>query len=83
MSWFLRPIGRNLGTADKKMTRCMMNLLKKEQLFDRWCSSQKRGSDCSELRQLVLVEEFKRCVSSDDKSSLDEQGVETAEKLLV
>ena len=56
---------------------------KNEQLFDRGCSSQKRGSDSSELRQLVLVEEFKRCVSSDDKSSLDEKEVETAEKLLV
>ena len=26
MSWFLRPIGRNLGTAEK-MTRRMLNLL--------------------------------------------------------
>ena len=27
MSWSLRPIGRNLGTAEKKMTRRMLNLL--------------------------------------------------------
>ena len=27
MSWSLRPIGRNLETAEKKMTRRMLNLL--------------------------------------------------------
>ena len=30
----------------------------KEQLFDRWCSSKKIGSDYPKLRQLMLVEEF-------------------------
>ena len=34
----------------------------KEQLFDRWCSSKKVGSDHAKLRQLMLVEEFKRCI---------------------
>ena len=37
----------------------------KEQLFDRWCSSKKIGSDHEKLRQLMLVEEFKRCINSD------------------
>ena len=32
----------------------------KEQLFDRWCSSKKIGSDYPKLRQLMLVEEFKK-----------------------
>ena len=36
----------------------------KEQLFDRWCSSKKIGSDYPKLRQLTLVEEFKRCINS-------------------
>ena len=40
----------------------------KEQLFDRWCSSKKKGSDYPKLRQLMLVEEFKRCINSDVKS---------------
>ena len=40
----------------------------KEQLFDRWCSSKKIGSDYPKLRQLMLVEEFKRCINSDVKS---------------
>ena len=52
----------------------------KEQLFDRWCSSKKIGSDFPKLRQLMLVEEFKRCINSDVKSFLDEKEVETLEK---
>ena len=31
----------------------------KEQLFDRWCSSQKIGEDYDKLRQQILIEEFK------------------------
>ena len=52
----------------------------KKQLFDRWCSSKKIGSDYPKLRQLMLVEEFKRCINSDVKSFLDEKEVETLEK---
>ena len=48
----------------------------KEQLFDRWCSSMKIGSDHEKLRQLMLVEEFKSCINS---SFLDEKQVETLE----
>ena len=42
----------------------------KEQLFDRWCSSKKIGSDYPKLRQLMQVEEFKRCINSDVKLKL-------------
>ena len=52
----------------------------KEQLFDRWCSSKKIGSDYPKLRQLMLVEEFKRCINSDVKFFLDEKEVETLGK---
>ena len=51
----------------------------KEHLFDRWCSSKNIGSDHEKLRQLMLVEEFKRCINSDIKSFLDEKQVETLE----
>ena len=51
----------------------------KEQLFDRWCSSKKVGSDHAKLRQLMLVEGFKRCINSDIKFFLDEKQVETLE----
>ena len=30
MSWSLGPIGRNLGIAEKKMTRRMLNLLEQK-----------------------------------------------------
>ena len=52
----------------------------KEQLFNRWCSSKKIGSDYPKLRQLMLVEEFKRCINSGVKSFLDEKEVETLGK---
>ena len=51
----------------------------KEQLFDRWCSSKKVGSDHAKLRQLMLVEEFKRCINSDVKAFLNETEVENLE----
>ena len=49
----------------------------KEQLFDRWCCSKKIDQNYDKLRQLVLVEEFKRCIQSDVKTFLDEKQVET------
>ena len=52
----------------------------KEQLIDRWCSSKKIGSDYPKLRQLMLLEEFKRCINSNGKSFLNEKEVETLEK---
>ena len=44
----------------------------KEQLFDRWCCSKKIDQNYDKLRQLMLVEEFKRCIQSDVKTFLDE-----------
>ena len=52
----------------------------KEQLFDRWCCSKKIDQNYDQLRQLVLVEEFKRCIQSDVKTFLDEKQVETLEE---
>ena len=48
----------------------------KEQLFDRWCSSKKVGSDHEKLRQLMLVEEFKWCINSDVRAFLNEKEIE-------
>ena len=52
----------------------------KEQLFDRWCCFKKIDQNYDKLRQLVLVEEFKRCIQSDVKTFLDEKQVETLEE---
>ena len=46
----------------------------KENAFDRWLSSMK-VDDYDKLKQLVLVEEFKRGVSAEIKVHLDEQKV--------
>ena len=48
----------------------------KEQLFDRWCSSLKIDKDYDKLRQVILVEEFKRCIHSDIRTFIDEQKAE-------
>ncbi|KAJ8036592.1 hypothetical protein HOLleu_20612 [Holothuria leucospilota] len=42
----------------------------KERHFDRWCAS-KKVSTFDTLRQLMLVEEFKRCVNDDIKTHLE------------
>ena len=52
----------------------------KEQLFDRWCCSKKIDQNNDKVRQLVFVEEFKRCIQSDVKTFLDEKQVETLEE---
>ena len=52
----------------------------KEQLFDRWCCSKKIDQNYDKLRQLMLVEEFKRCIQSHVKTFLDEKQVETLEE---
>ena len=52
----------------------------KEQLFDRWYCSKKIDQNYDKLRQLMLVEEFKRCIQSDVKTFLDEKQVETLEE---
>ncbi len=44
----------------------------KENVFDRWLSSMK-VDDYDKLKQLVLVEEFKRSVSAEIRIHLDEQ----------
>ena len=51
----------------------------KEQLFDRWCVSKKVGQNYDQLRQLILIEEFKRCIRHDIRVFLDEQKADSLE----
>ena len=48
----------------------------KEQLFDRWCHSKKVNKDFEKLRQLILIEEFKRRIPFHMKTFIDEKQVE-------
>ena len=50
----------------------------KETYFDRWSSAEGVGSDYDKLRQLLLMEEFKRCVHDDFKVFLNEMQIDTA-----
>lgn len=47
----------------------------KEALLDRWCSSKEVNQNFGNLRQLILIEEFKRGLPGDLKTHLDEQKV--------
>ena len=55
----------------------------KESLFDRWCTSKDIDEDFVKLRQLVLVEEFKNCVSRNVKTYLDEKKAENLKEAAV
>ena len=45
----------------------------KETLFDRWCESKAIRDDFSNLRELMLVEEFKNCIPVELRTYIDEQ----------
>ena len=52
----------------------------KEQLFDRWCASGKVGDSYCNLKQLILIEEFKSCIDSGARTFFDEKQVENLEE---
>ena len=47
----------------------------KEVLFDRWCASREVVDDFENLKQLIIVEEFERCIHNDIRTHLDESNV--------
>ena len=49
----------------------------KETLFNRWCTSKEINDNFEKLRQLLLIEEFKKCLLGEVKTYLDENKVET------
>ena len=52
----------------------------KEQLFDRWCHSKNLNMDFEKLRQLILIEEFKRRIPFHMKTFIDEKQVENLQQ---
>ena len=52
----------------------------KEQLFDHWCHSKKVNKDFEKLRQLILIEEFKRRIPFHMKTFIDEKQVENLQQ---
>ena len=55
----------------------------KETLFDRWCTSKDIAGNYEKLRQLILIEEFKKCLPSEVKTYIDEKKVETLNQAAV
>ena len=51
-----------------------------EQLFDHWCHSKKVNKDFEKLRQLILIEEFKRRIPFHMKTFIDEKQVENLQQ---
>ena len=50
-----------------------------EQMFDRWLSSKNVNEDFKQLRQLVLIEQFKECIQANIKTHLDERDINNLE----
>ena len=57
----------------------------KEALFNRWCTSQQVGNNYEKLKQLVLLEEFKKCVRipTPIKTYLEEQKVDDLQRAAI
>ena len=55
----------------------------KEALFNRWCTSQQVGNNYEKLKQLVLLEEFKKCVPTPIKTYLEEQKVDDLQRAAI
>ena len=72
---------RNYKKDDKQTSVEFAN--QTEVYFDRWCSAKKVVSDYEKFRQIVLIEQFKRCVHDDLKTYLDETNVETLHEMAV
>ena len=52
---------------------------KKLLYFDRWCHSKSIDEDYDNLKELVLVEDFKQCIREDVRTFLNEKEIDTLE----
>ena len=48
-------------------------------MFDRWLTSENVNEDFKQLRQLVLIEQFKECIHANIKTHLDERDINNLE----
>ena len=52
----------------------------KERLFDRWCMSEKIDGKFENLKEMILLEEFKNCVHPSIKNHITEHKAQTLQK---
>ena len=84
MSLFLRHVVKNLEITKKDDKQTYVEFANQTEVyFDRWCSAKKIVSDYEKRRQIILIEQFKRCVHDDLKTFLDEKNVEHLHEMAV
>jgi len=86
MNWFRKPIVNNLETPRKQRNRHTLYVefgREKEMLFDRWCLSKNVNKEYVQLRQLVLIENFKNCLPTELKTYIVEQMEESLQEAAV
>lgn len=77
------PIGRNLEITKNHQNKTYSEFAReKGGLFDRWCTACK-ASDFESLRELILLEEFKKCLLDRMVVYLNEQKVATLTSVAV
>ena len=76
MNLFQKLTGRNFELLKRGKTKLIWSLLDKKQAFDRWCATKSYG----DLKQLILIEEFKSCIDSGARIFLDEKQVKNLEE---
>ena len=52
----------------------------KERLFDRWCMSEKMGTNFKNLKEMIFLEELKNCVNPSFKNYVTENKAPTVQK---
>ena len=62
------------------LTRLMSNLREKDRLFDRWCISEKIGRNFNNLKEIILLEDFKNCVYPSIENHITENKAQTLPK---
>ena len=78
MKMYENFIDNNLGAIKKQANQTYVEFAReKEQFFDRWCHSQQINGSYDHLKQLLLLEEFKNCVSAELKIYLNDCKVDT------
>ena len=68
-----------MGISKKKLTRLILFELarEKERLSDRWCISERIGTNFNNLKGVIFLEEFKNCVHPSIKNHITENKAQT------
>ena len=68
MSWYQNYLQKFRNYRKQESQTHVEFAHEKEVYFGRWCNSRKVDRHFEKLRQVILIEEFKRCVCDDIKT---------------